>query len=142
MTAIAIAHHVPYVAQAASSHWFDLSRKTERAAECGGSAFLNVLTDCPLGWGHEPRLAARVVDAAVDSCFWPLYEVVDGRCELTYVPETKIPVREWLEPQKRFAHLLRPENAEALEHVQQRVDEEWALLQERCEIGAAAAQAG
>ena len=32
MTAIAVAHHVPYVAQACASHWDDLSRKVERAA--------------------------------------------------------------------------------------------------------------
>ena len=37
-------------------HWHDLSRKVERAVAVDGPAFLNVLTDCPLGWGHEPRL--------------------------------------------------------------------------------------
>ena len=57
MTAIAVAHHIPYVAQAASSHWHDLSEKIERAAHAEGPAFLNVLTNCPVGWGHEPRLA-------------------------------------------------------------------------------------
>src|SRR6188768_2582949 len=31
MTAIAVAHHVPYAAQAAASHWHDLSAKVERA---------------------------------------------------------------------------------------------------------------
>ena len=31
MTAIAVAHHVPYVAQAAATHWHDLSVKVERA---------------------------------------------------------------------------------------------------------------
>ncbi len=92
MTAIAVAHHVPYVAQAASSHWQDLSEKVERAAHADGPAFVNVLTDCPLGWGHEPRLSPTIVNAAIDSCFWPLYEVVDGSYRLTYVPEHKVPV--------------------------------------------------
>jgi pyruvate ferredoxin oxidoreductase beta subunit len=132
MTAIAVAHHIPYVAQAASSHWDDLSRKAVKAGRADGPAFLNVLTDCPVGWGHEPRISPHVVDAAVESCFWPLYEVEDGRYRLTYEPRQKLPVVRWLEPQKRFAHLLRPENAEALEHVQQRVDEEWARLRELC----------
>src|SRR6266581_5695164 len=67
MTAIAVAHHVPYVAQAASSHWQDLSEKIERASHADGPAFVNVLTDCPLGWGHEPRESRHVVNAAVDS---------------------------------------------------------------------------
>src|SRR6476469_9544327 len=78
MTAIAVAHHVPYVAQAASTYWHDLSLKVQRAAAVDGPAFLNVLTDCPLGWGHEPRQAPHVIAAAVESCFWPLYEVTDG----------------------------------------------------------------
>src|ERR1041385_8861877 len=62
MTAIAVAHHVPYVAQAASTHWHDLSVKVERATALDGPAFLNVLTDCPLGWGHEPRRALQVIN--------------------------------------------------------------------------------
>src|SRR5919197_324343 len=75
MTAIAVAHHVPYVAQAASTYWDDLSRKVELAVAADGPAFINVLTDCPLGWGHEPRQSPHVIAAAVETCFWPLYEV-------------------------------------------------------------------
>ena len=133
MTAIAVAHHVPYVAQAASMYWHDLSIKVERAAAVDGPAFLNVLTDCPLGWGHEPRTAPQVVAAAVETGFWPLYEVVDGDYRLTYEPESLQPIERWLEGQKRFAHLLRPESAHLVEGIQERVDREWAALRERCD---------
>lgn len=133
MTAIAVAHHVPYVAQAASTYWHDLSVKVERAANVDGPAFLNVLTDCPLGWGHEPRTAPRVVAAAVETGFWPLYEVADGTYRLTYEPAGLQPIERWLEGQKRFAHLLRPENAHLVEEIQERVDREWAALRERCD---------
>jgi pyruvate ferredoxin oxidoreductase beta subunit len=132
MTAIAVAHGVPYAAQAAGCDWHDLSVKAERAAAAEGPAFLNVLTDCPLGWGHEPRLSQRVLTAAVESRFWPLYEVVDGRYRLTYRPEKPVPVEEWLAPQKRFAHLLRPENCELVARIQQRVDAEWDKLVAHC----------
>ncbi len=132
MTAIAIAHHVPYVAQAVGSHWHDLSLKAERAAAADGPAFLNVLSDCPLGWGHEPRESKRVLDAAVDSRFWPLYEVVDGEYRLTYRPGRAVPVEEWLRPQARFAHLLRPENRELVARIQERIDADWAALLARC----------
>jgi pyruvate/2-oxoacid:ferredoxin oxidoreductase beta subunit len=40
---------------ALGSHWQDLSEKVERAVATGSAAFLNVLTDCPVGWGHEPK---------------------------------------------------------------------------------------
>jgi pyruvate ferredoxin oxidoreductase beta subunit len=132
MTAIAVAHHVPYVAQAASTYWDDLSRKVERAAAADGPAFLNVLTDCPLGWGHEPRLAPRIVAAAVETTFWPLYEVVAGAYRLTHEPRERQPIERWLEGQSRFAHLLRPESALLVEQIQQTVDREWAALRTRC----------
>ncbi len=133
MTAIAIAHHVPYVAQAASTYWHDLSVKVERAAAVDGPAFLNVLTDCPLGWGHEPRTGPHVVAAAVETGFWPLYEVVDGAYRLTYEPHSLQPIERWLEGQKRFAHILRPENASLVEEIQERVEREWVALRERCD---------
>jgi len=135
MTAIAVAHHVPYVGQATASHWQDLSEKVERAAATDGPAFLNVLTDCPLGWGHEPRLSARVLNAAVDSLFWPLYEVVDGRYRLTYQPDKVVPIEDWLRPQARFAHLLRPEAENLLAEIQCRVDSDWEDLLRRCQGG-------
>lgn len=133
MTAIAVAHHVPYVAQAASTHWHDLSVKAARAAAAGGPAFLNVLTDCPVGWGHEPRLSPWIVNAAVESRFWPLYEVVEGRYRLTHVPERTVPVEDWLRPQTRFKHLFKPDNAPLLEEIQRRVDQEWRELLAKCE---------
>jgi len=132
MTAIAVAHHVPYVAQAAATHWHDLSVKVERAAAADGPAFLNVLTDCPLGWGHEPRQFAQVMDAAVDCLFWPLYEVVDGSYRLTYRPEKVVPVEHWLSLQQRFAHVLRPENRDLVERIQEQVETDWQALLERC----------
>jgi pyruvate ferredoxin oxidoreductase beta subunit len=135
MTAIAVAHHVPYAAQAAATHWHDLSVKVERAAAAQGPAFLNVLTDCPLGWGHEPRQFAKVIDAAVDCHFWPLYEVVNDRYRLTYNPPKVVPVEDWLSLQERFAHLLQPENRALVDRIQEQVEEDWRTLVERCGDG-------
>jgi pyruvate ferredoxin oxidoreductase beta subunit len=132
ITAIAVAHHIPYAAQAAGSHWFDLSEKVQRAVAADGPAFLNVLTDCPVGWGHEARLGPRILNAAVETGFWPLYEVVDGEYRLTYDPGKRLPVEDWLANQKRFAHLLRAENRPLVALIQQRVDEEWDALLARC----------
>jgi len=131
MTAIVIGHHVAYAAQACASHWDDLSRKVERAAAVDGPSFLNVLTDCPVGWGHEPRFGTEILDTAVETCFWPLYEVVDGAYRLTYRPEQQLPIERWLAGQTRFAHLLRPENRPLVESIQAEVDADWdALLAE------------
>ncbi|HEV8100022.1 MAG TPA: thiamine pyrophosphate-dependent enzyme [Gaiellaceae bacterium] len=128
MTAIAVAHGVPYVGQACSAHWFDLSRKAERAAAADGPTFLNVLSGCPVGWGHDPRLGPRILSAAVETRFWPLYEVVDGEYRLTYHPRKRVPIGEWLAPQKRFAHLQPPQ----VEEIQRQVDDDWQKLLDRC----------
>jgi pyruvate ferredoxin oxidoreductase beta subunit len=133
ITAIAAAHGIPYVAQgAAGPHWHDLALKARQAAAADGPSFLNVLTDCPIGWGHEPKASGEILHAAVESCFWPLYEVVDGRYRLTYEPARKLPVEAWLRPQARFKHLLAPEHEDVVAHIQRRVDEEWARLLQRC----------
>jgi pyruvate ferredoxin oxidoreductase beta subunit len=132
MTAIAVAHHVPYVGQAAASHWHDLSLKVEAAAASNGPAFLNVLTDCPVGWGHEPRASRQLLDTAVETCFWPLYEVVDGVYRLTYRPERRLPIERWLCGQKRFAHLLQPERRHVVEEIQAQVAADWRALLDRC----------
>jgi len=92
-----------------------------------------VLTDCPVGWGHEPRLSSRVINTAVDCLFWPLYEVVDGHHRITYVPPEPVHVKDWLALQSRFVHLLRPENAAVVEGIQMRVEEDWEALFERCD---------
>jgi pyruvate ferredoxin oxidoreductase beta subunit len=133
LTAIAVAHKIPYVAQgAAGSHWHDLSRKVERAAKADGPAFLNVLTDCPVGWGHEPKLSPQILNAAVDSRFWPLYEVRDGEYRLTYEPRKVVPVEDFLRPQKRFAHLFAAGSDGRVEEIQRRLDADWDELVARC----------
>ena len=60
------------------------------------------------------------------------YEVVDGDYRLTYEPEKKIAVEEWLRPQARFAHLFSPAGAPVRAEIQRRVDTEWDALRERC----------
>ena len=126
MTAIAVAHHVPYVAQAASSHWQDLSEKVERAAHADGPAFLNVLTNCPVGWGHEPRHAIEILNAAVDSCYWPLYEVVDGRYRLTYEPGDDRAGRGVAAAAEALRASLHATAAPVLAEIQRQVDADWA----------------
>jgi glyceraldehyde-3-phosphate dehydrogenase/erythrose-4-phosphate dehydrogenase len=47
----------------------------------------------------------------------------------------QVPIDEWLRPQARFAHLLRPENAELVDEIQEQVAAEWRSLCRRCEEG-------
>jgi pyruvate ferredoxin oxidoreductase beta subunit len=65
---------------------------------------------------------------AVETCFWPLYEVVDGKYTVTYKPKNKLPVSEFLKMQSRFKHLFKPGNEWMLEDIQQEVDRRWEEL--------------
>ena len=136
MTAIAVAHHIPYAAQASISHWQDLSDKAARAAAVDGPSFLNVLSTCQLGWRHEPREAVSVARLAVETRFWPLYEVVDGRYRITEPPLQTRPIQDWLAAQGRFRHLLAPDRRDRVREIQAHVDREWQALRERCAVDA------
>jgi len=132
LTAIMAAHNIPYVAQAAPSQWRDLMKKTRKAVECGGPAFMNVLSSCNRGWRHGTDETIEVTQLAVDTCYWPLYEVENGEWRLTYKPKEKIAVEEWLKRQGRFRHLFRPENRHMIDELQAKVDLRWERLLKLC----------
>jgi pyruvate ferredoxin oxidoreductase beta subunit len=132
LTAIIAAHNIPYAAQAAPSQWRDLMQKTRKAVDCGGPAFMNVLSSCNRGWRHGTDETIEITQLAVDTCYWPLYEVEDGEWRLTYKPKEKKPVEEWLRRQGRFRHLFRPENRHMIDELQAEVDCRWERLLKLC----------
>jgi pyruvate ferredoxin oxidoreductase beta subunit len=132
LTAIMAAHNMPYVAQAAPSQWRDLMQKTRKAVNCGGPAFMNVLSSCNRGWRHGTDETIEITQLAVDTCYWPLYEVENGEWRLTYRPKEKPPVEEWLKRQGRFRHLFRPENRHVIDKLQAEVDLRWERLLRLC----------
>src|SRR5690606_33633487 len=133
LTAIMVAHNVPYVAQTSVSHWNDLCTKVQKALAVDGPSFINVLTPCRLGWGFNPEDTIELAREAVNTCFWPLYEVENGVYKLTYKPKEKKPVIDWLKKQGRFRHLFKAGNEEILAEIQKYVDEEWEKLLQKCQ---------
>ncbi len=132
LTKIMAAHDIPYVGQAAPSKWRDLMEKTRKAVNCGGPAFMNVLSSCNRGWRHPTDETLEITQLGVDTCYWPLYEVEDGEWRLTYKPREKLPIEEWLKRQGRFRHLFRPQNRHLIDKMQEEIDRQWEELLERC----------
>ncbi len=128
LTKIMMAHEIPYVAQISPAHWNDTYQKSEKAFAVDGPAFINALAPCPRGWRYDSKDTIEMCKLAVETCFWPLYEVVDGKVRVTYKPRNKKPVVEFLKPQGRFRHLFRPENEEILGQIQAEVDRKWEEL--------------
>ena len=129
LTEIMVAHHIPYVAQTAPILNFqDLYEKAEKAIYTEGAKFLNVLSPCPRGWRYNTEDLMEISKLAVDTCYWPLYEVVDGVYHITYKPAQKKPISEFLKPQKRFQHMFKPGNEWMIEAFQEEVDKRWNEL--------------
>jgi pyruvate/2-oxoacid:ferredoxin oxidoreductase beta subunit len=133
MAGIMAAHQIPYVAQASPGHWQDLVRKAEKAFSINGPKFMDVLMPCNLGWGFLPDQGIELAKLAVESCFWPLYEVENGKWKVTYIPKEKKPVTEFFKLQKRFSHLFKKENKSFLDEIQSDIDKNWQGLLKKSE---------
>ena len=129
LTEIMVAHNIPYVAQSAIGYWNDLTTKVQKALDTDGPTFINVIQPCRLGWGYTPEDTVALGRLAVETCFWPVYEVVNGKYKINVKPKEKKPVIEYLKLQSRFKHLLRPENESLVAEIQKNIDEHWAWLQ-------------
>lgn len=125
----AVAHDIPYVATASPSHFMDLIKKAEKAYKADGPALLNIISPCPRGWRTDQEQGISLAKLAVDTGYWPLFEVENGKFNITKKLRRKKPVEEWLKPQGRFRHLFKPENKEVIREIQAKVDENLKRLQ-------------
>jgi len=129
LAGIMASHHLPYVAQTAAVNNFkDLYEKAEKAIYTEGACFLNVLAPCPRGWGYATEDLMQINKLAVETCYWPLYEVINGKYKINYKPAKKLPIEEFLKPQKRFKHMFKPGNEWMIEEFQKEVDSRWEEL--------------
>ncbi|MHA1504153.1 MAG: thiamine pyrophosphate-dependent enzyme [Candidatus Heimdallarchaeota archaeon] len=138
LVAIAAAHKIPYVATASPADHRDLMTKVRRALDVEGPAFLLVDMPCPRGWRFDEKLSVKIAQQAIDSCYFPLYEIYNGReyefsrlsKTIAKKPEKKTPIEDYLAGQGRFRHLFKPEKRDDLIKLfQEAVDQEWDHLQ-------------
>jgi len=133
LAAIIAAHNVPYVAQTTFlGNFRDIHTKSEKAIYTAGAAFLNIMAPCPRGWRYETSELMRLCKLAVETCYWPLFEVVEGKWLLNYEPKNKLPIEEFLKDQGRFKHLFKKGNEHLIELFQLEVDRRWEDLQFLC----------
>ena len=105
---IAMAHNIPYVATATVSDLRDLEAKVRKAMTYRGARYLHVLVPCPLGWGTRSDETIKLARAAVESGLFPVFEAEYGEVTGSKKIRRRIPVEQYLQPQKRFAHLFGP----------------------------------
>jgi pyruvate ferredoxin oxidoreductase beta subunit len=136
---IMVAHEMPYVATAVPYYWRDMLTKVRKGLEVEGPAFLHVLAPCPRGWRSDPAKSIEYSKLAVETCVFPLWESVNGQCQLSVpsklialAPQKKKPVTDYLQGQGRFRHVFTPQNKKLLEEIQRTTDERWQRLLKKC----------
>jgi len=124
---ILAAHQIPYAATASIAFPDDMRRKFEKARDLRGCArFIHVLATCPTGWGVASEKSVAIARLAVQCNTFPLYEVENGlHYRLNFQGDE--PVETYLRAQGRFDHL----EAEAVNQIQELVDEDWLHLMEK-----------
>lgn len=127
MPEIAVAHDIPYVATATPSYPLDLFNKIKKGAEAEGPAYVHILSVCPTGWGVGSEETIKIGRLAVQTGFFPLYEVENGKYNITVDCEELEPLERYLKPQRRFRHLTE----EMIDYIRQRVLKQWEELKRR-----------
>ncbi len=133
LAAIIAEHDVPYVAQTTFwKNFKDLHVKSEKAIYTEGAAFLNIMAPCPRGWQYPTADIMEICRLGVETNYWPLFEVEQGKWTLNYEPKKKLPIEDFLIKQGRFKHLFKKENEYLIEAFQKEVDRRWDDLVYRC----------
>jgi pyruvate ferredoxin oxidoreductase beta subunit len=132
LTEIIVAHNIPYVAQASPAYYMDFMKKVEKALSVDGPSFINILSPCPRGWGFDESKSIELAKLAVDTNFWPLFEVIDGKYILNSNPKNRVPIIEWLKPQTRFRHIIN--DKKIIDKIQEKIDDRFKRLQMKVEM--------
>lgn len=131
---IAVAHRIPYVATGTIAYWSDLMEKVRKSLMVDGPAVLHFLAPCPLGWRFDPSQTVKLSRLAVQTRYFPIYEVENGVYKLNVKVAKPLPVEEFLKPQGRFRHLFTSKFKHVIEDIQKNVDENWKNLLEKCAV--------
>jgi pyruvate ferredoxin oxidoreductase alpha subunit len=131
---IMAATNIPYVFTGSEAHPTDLVRKAAKAqwyAQNVGLVYGKILITCPLNWLSEEKEGSTIISAAVESCFFPLYDIEQGVTTITYNPEEKgkrVPVGDWLKTMGKTRHMIKPEYADSLKMFEDEVQRRWVRL--------------
>jgi len=136
---IMAATNIPYVFTGSESQPQDLLKKAAKAqyyAQNEGMVYGKILITCPLNWLSEEKDGQTIIDNAVNSCFFPLYEIEHGVTNITYNPEEKnkrVPLSDWLKQMGKTKHMTKPEYEAAYKSFEQEVDRRWSRLKAKHE---------
>ena len=125
MPAICAAHNIPYVATANPSYPYDLMEKVKKALSFNGPSYIQIFSACPTGWKSASEDSIKIGRLACETGAYPLYEIENGIYRITVPTPQLRPLKEYLQPQRRFRH-LKDDDIVAIE---QRLHQEYRELE-------------
>jgi len=124
MPSIVAAHGIDYVATASAAFPKDLFNKVQKALAMSGPSYIQVHTPCVGGWGFPSEKTIEIGRLAVASGLVPLFEWEKGEIVSVFKIKKRVPVTDYLRPQKRFSHLfVQEEGKRELAHLQDIADQ-------------------
>jgi pyruvate ferredoxin oxidoreductase beta subunit len=136
LPAIVAAHDVPYVATCSVSHPLDIYEKFKKAKDIKGFRYIHIFAPCPPGWGYPSEDTIQISKLAVDTGFWPLYEIDHGNFILSKPskkcldPSKRRNIIEYLGAQKRFSQI----SEEVINYWQENIEKTWKEIKIELEI--------
>jgi len=129
---IAMAHGIPYVATATVADLRDLEYRVKKAMGMRGARYIHIFVPCPLGWGSASQDTIKLARLAKETGMFPVFEAEGGEVTQVSKIRQKLPVEEYLRPQRRFAHLFgknaRLEVLERFQHIADQNIHKFGLL--------------
>jgi pyruvate ferredoxin oxidoreductase beta subunit len=83
-----------------------LEYKVTKAMSIRGARYIHIFVPCPLGWGAASHDTIRLARLATESGFFPVFEAERGEITGASKIRRRVPIEDYLKPQKRFAHLF------------------------------------
>jgi len=108
--------------------------KVRKALSTDGPTFLHVMAPCTRGWRFDASRTVRMSRLAVETRFFPLYEVEGGVYRITVPVTSPKPVEEYLKLQGRYSHLFLPQHASQLEALKRDVESDYRRLEKLAQL--------
>jgi len=128
---IMAAHAIPYSATASIAFPDDLMEKVKRAMELRGFRFFHILAPCPTGWLYRAEKTIEVARLAVETGFFPLYEVENGIYIRLNRESRGLPLENFIRLQGRFSALT----SDQIEELKREIELRWELLKTLIKYG-------
>lgn len=99
-------HDAAYVATLSPAYMADFAAKIQKAMTIRkGLSYLHIFTPCPTGWGVDASLSIELARKAVQTNFFPLFEVENGQYTINVEVKNPQPVSSLLRMLKKFNHV-------------------------------------